>query len=138
LYPLLFTLPGIPSIYYGSEWEIHGKKENGSDQPIRPYIDIEDPPRETEITRLIRKLAEIRSGSRALKYGSYRQICLQYRRPYMFERCCENERIMIAVNISGSAETMNTGSGSMRDMLTGETADMANLEIGPHSARILI
>ena len=27
LYALLFTIPGIPSIYYGSEWGIHGKKE---------------------------------------------------------------------------------------------------------------
>lgn len=26
LYALLFTIPGIPSIYYGSEWGIHGKK----------------------------------------------------------------------------------------------------------------
>jgi len=138
LYPLLFTLPGIPSIYYGSEWEIRGKKENGSDQPIRPYIDIENPPPETEITRLIRKLAAIRSGSRALKYGSYRQLYLQYRRPYVFERCYENERVVIAANISGSAETINIGSGNMLDMLTGETIDMASLVIRPHSARLLV
>ena len=41
LYALLFTLPGVPSVYYGSEWGIKGVKENGSDQGLRPYIDIE-------------------------------------------------------------------------------------------------
>ena len=36
VYTLLFTLPGIPSIYYGSEWGIQGKKVGGNDDPLRP------------------------------------------------------------------------------------------------------
>ena len=31
LYALLFAAPGIPSIYYGSEWGITGKREKNSD-----------------------------------------------------------------------------------------------------------
>ena len=27
IYTMLFTMPGIPCIYYGSEWGIEGKKE---------------------------------------------------------------------------------------------------------------
>ncbi len=40
VYTLLYTLPGIPSIYYGSEWGILGRKEGGNDEPLRPAIDI--------------------------------------------------------------------------------------------------
>ena len=40
LYCLLFTMPGIPSIYYGSEWGIEGRKDSGSDAPLRPAIDL--------------------------------------------------------------------------------------------------
>ena len=42
VYTLLFTLPGIPSIYYGSEWGIQGRKEGGNDDPLRPAVDIEE------------------------------------------------------------------------------------------------
>ncbi|MCL2881079.1 MAG: alpha-amylase family glycosyl hydrolase, partial [Treponema sp.] len=41
LYALLFTLPGVPSVYYGSEWGIRGVKKSNSDQDLRPYIDID-------------------------------------------------------------------------------------------------
>ena len=38
LYTLLFTLPGIPSIYYGSEWGIQGRRGHNSDTELRPKI----------------------------------------------------------------------------------------------------
>ena len=31
IYPLLFTMPGIPGVYYGSEYGIEGDKHNGDD-----------------------------------------------------------------------------------------------------------
>ncbi|MEZ4517460.1 MAG: alpha-amylase family glycosyl hydrolase [Chloroflexota bacterium] len=40
LYGLLFTMPGIPSVYYGSEWGIAGKRTATSDRMLRPAIDI--------------------------------------------------------------------------------------------------
>ena len=39
---LVYTLWGIPSIYYGSEFGIEGKKEWGSDWPLRPCLDLAD------------------------------------------------------------------------------------------------
>lgn len=36
VYTLLYTMPGIPSIYYGSEWAIKGTKQYGSDAQLRP------------------------------------------------------------------------------------------------------
>ena len=39
---LVFGMPGIPSIYYGSEFGIEGRKENGSDDGLRPALRLED------------------------------------------------------------------------------------------------
>jgi glycosidase len=142
LYTLLFTLPGIPSVYYGSEWGIKGIKENNSDHTLRPYIDIENRSSySTWLTEHISKLAIIRQGEKALRYGSYRQIYLDYRRPFVFERSYENERIYIAVNVSAQDEAVNLSAycrGGLLDLLRGELISAAhNVQLKPHSARIL-
>ena len=41
VYALLYFLPGIPSIYYGSEWGIEGRKEGGNDDPLRPALELD-------------------------------------------------------------------------------------------------
>jgi len=142
LYALLFTLPGIPSVYYGSEWGITGVKETGSDHSIRPYIDIDNRfACSTCLTGYINKLILIRKKEKALKYGNYRQIYLEYNHPFIFERCFENERIIIAVNITAHDETIDLGvqcKGGLFDLLRGETVNCFNhIQIKPHSALIL-
>ncbi|MDR1730596.1 MAG: cyclomaltodextrinase [Synergistaceae bacterium] len=142
LYALLFTLPGIPSIYYGSEWGIRGVKENGSDAPLRPYIDIDAPPVTVEgLEDYIRRLAEVRRGHNALKYGSYRRISIQYRRPFVFERSHDGRSVFVAVNINEHADVTNLGAhckGSLIDLLTGERFDGAGqIALSPCSARVL-
>ncbi len=42
LYLLLFTMPGIPSLYYGSEWGIEGLKTLGNDANLRPVLDLKE------------------------------------------------------------------------------------------------
>lgn len=142
LYTLLFTLPGIPSIYYGSEWGICGTKENGSDQLIRPYISIENPPKDIPwLEGFICKLAAIRQEQNALKYGEYRQIYLEYQRPFVFERFYTNERIFIAVNIGNCEETLSLNdyhSGCFIDLLSGERIHSSSaIMITPYWVRIL-
>jgi len=143
LYALLFTLPGIPSIYYGSEWGVRGVKENGSDKPLRPYIDIDNPPfNEFGLEGYISRLADVRCGHTALKYGGYNQISCQYQRPLVFERFYENERIIVAVNIAEHADNLELGgqhNGTFKDLLTDERFRSQGLiPVEPHSARILL
>ena len=38
LYALEFMIPGIPSIYYGSEWGIKGKRNSEGDYELRPCV----------------------------------------------------------------------------------------------------
>ena len=144
LYTLLFTLPGIPSIYYGSEWGITGRKEKNSDQPLRPYIDIDAPPNDVPwLEGHIRKLASIRQGQDALKYGDYRQIYLEYRKPLVIERRHGTERVYVAVNIGGEQECVDLSRehrGSFIDLLSGESIHkhpVNAIPLAPYSARII-
>jgi cyclomaltodextrinase / maltogenic alpha-amylase / neopullulanase len=142
LYALLFTLPGIPSVYYGSEWGIKGIKENGSDSVLRPYIDIENRfVYSTWLTGHISRLISLRQKENALKYGKYKHIYLEYNRPFVFERFWENERIFIAVNIADNDETINLSAHSNSgffDLLREEHIyDSRHIQMKPYSVRIL-
>ena len=142
LYTLLFTLPGIPSVYYGSEWEIKGIKENGADSALRPYIDIENRSAySTWLTGHISKLISLRRKENALKYGDYKHIYLEYNRPFVFERSWENERIFAAVNIADNDETINLSAhsnGGFFDLLQEEHINNSrHIQIKPYGARIL-
>jgi glycosidase len=141
LYTLLFTLPGIPSVYYGSEWGFQGNKEYGSDQNLRPYINIENRSGyDTWLTGHISRLAHIRQNERALRYGGYKHIYWEYNRPFVFERSYE-ERIYVAVNIADHDEIINLSGCSnrgLRDLLQEERIDApGRIQMRPHSARIL-
>ena len=142
LYTLLFTLPGIPSVYYGSEWAVTGIKQNGSDKALRPYINIENSASySTWLTGHINRLVSIRQKEKALKYGSYRQICLDYHRPFIFERCYEDEKIYVAVNIGDSDEAVNLGAYNRTgflDLLSEQKIlNPKRIMLKPYSARIL-
>lgn len=97
---LLFTLPGIPSIYYGSEFGIEGKKETFSDANLRPALSLADCLENTHAVKMmsvIQILTEIRAKHLALSYGKYSQILLTNRQ-YAFARYNEDEYIIVAVN----------------------------------------
>jgi len=142
LYALLFTLPGIPSVYYGSEWGIKGIKEKNSDKAIRPYIDIDNRAAySTGLTGHISKLALIRQREKALRYGKYRQVYLDYQRPFVFERSFENERILVVVNIADNDEAVDLSAscnGRFLDLLLQEyVVDTRYIQVTAHSVRIL-
>jgi len=142
LYTLLFTLPGIPVIYYGSEWGFQGIKEHNSDQSLRPYIDIDKRSSySTWLTELISKLVFLRHREKALKYGDYHHIYLDYKRPFIFLRTYGNERVYIVVNINAQDEVVYIGSHNsygLWDLLNEEhIGDPNQIVLKPYSARIL-
>ena len=69
-YGLLFGMPGIPCIYYGSEWGEEGTKSPDNDYALRPCFDA---PKPNDLTDLIRRLIALRRESDALCSGSYRK-----------------------------------------------------------------
>jgi len=141
LYALLFTLPGIPSVYYGSEWGFKGVKEKYSDRQLRPYINIDNRGSySAPLTGFINRLINIRQNEKALKYGSYKKIHLEYNSPFIFKRCYENDRIIVAVNISGDDGFIDLNahcSCVLTDLLNGENINPQYYGIKPHSVLIL-
>lgn len=108
LYGLLFTIPGIPSIYYGSEWGIAGRKNKGDDAALRPSLKIQAlkesslfPNLKNEIERFIR----IRQNSKALKMGDYRSLHIDHLQ-FAFERKYREETFVVAVNAAQEAKTL--------------------------------
>ena len=57
---LQYTVPGIPSIYYGSEFGIEGNKEYGSDWNLRPALSLKEFNEESELVQLFTKLGRIK------------------------------------------------------------------------------
>ncbi|MBN1602550.1 MAG: cyclomaltodextrinase [Chitinispirillaceae bacterium] len=100
LYILLFTIPGIPSVYYGSEWGIQGRKEGWSDQPMRPYIDISSSLatiKEVPLYKEIRRLIGIRKQLDVLRRGNYSTL-LTASEQYCFIRQLDQQSAVVCVN----------------------------------------
>jgi len=96
-YTLLFTMPGIPSIYYGSEWGIEGDKKKGDgDYALRPAIDIRKMSNPDLIDH-IKILADFRKDSKALQEGIYEEIQVK-NETLVFARVCTDEYAIVALN----------------------------------------
>ncbi len=106
---MLYTLPGIPSIYYGSEFGIEGKKERGSDDSLRPalmYDDYKDSINTNSFTKLISALGKIRQNTPALCYGDYKELELQTTH-FAYERTLDGKSVIVTVNNSDNDVNMN-------------------------------
>ncbi|MBP3913350.1 MAG: alpha-amylase [Lachnospiraceae bacterium] len=118
---LLYTLPGIPSVYYGSEFGIEGRKERFSDDSLRPYIDLNDHANDYEqnpCTALIAALGKIHARYKDdLVRGDYRQLHLTTEQ-YAFAR----GNLIVAVNNSDGETRINVeaSAGCYIGLLTGK------------------
>lgn len=117
IYALLMGMPGIPCIYYGSEWGTKADKSQG-DPALRPAF---DKPEWNELTDWIAQLSKIHSSEKALCYGSFKSVHLTNKQ-CVIERCFEGERVLIAINAdeSGYDAHFNIGCGSLKNLITGE------------------
>ena len=116
---LLYTLPGIPSIYYGSEFAIDGKKDKFSDASLRPALQLEhykEAREQNPCTNLIAKLGEARSRIPALSYGDYRELLLTNRQ-YAFSRSFNEQTAVVTVNNDDSDYVMTVPVGSAAEYI---------------------
>ena len=133
-YGLLFGMPGIPCIYYGSEWGEKGEKTPGNDYALRPCFDA---PKANELTDFIRTLIHIRKNSPALCSGGYENILITNHQ-LIFERRTGEERLLVAINASEHPYTAydNRVSGNYHELITGETGDLeGQCLLPPYSVR---
>lgn len=128
IYALMFGMPGIPCVYYGSEWGVKGRKEDG-DPCLRPAIKL---PEWNDLTEWIAKLAEAKKASEALCYGDFRSVVLTNRQ-CIFERKSEHERVLVAINADSADYTahFDAGCGQAVDLITGEMHDFGGGSLLP-------
>lgn len=111
---LLYTLPGVPSIYYGSEFGIEGRKERGSDDSLRPALNIEDykdAVKTNPCTALIAALGKVRQAVPALSYGNYNELMLTNRQ-FAYARDLDGTRVIISVNNDDAPAGMHLAAGN--------------------------
>ena len=132
IYALCFGMPGIPCVYYGSEWGAKAHKSEG-DPALRACYDA---PVENDLTAWISKLAAAKKASNALNYGDFRSVVLTNRQ-CIFERKTDSERVLVAINADNVPYTahFDAGCGTAVDLITGNTHDFGGgSELPPYSA----
>ena len=128
---LSYTLPGVPSMYYGSEFGIEGKKERWSDDSLRPelnYADYKDAINNNPCTALIARLGKVRQEVKALSYGDYRELMLTNRQ-YAFSRNHDGVSVVVTVNNDDSDFVMTVHAGDAAEYigaLSGEKVSVVN------------
>ncbi len=98
IYALLYAMPGIPCIYYGSEWGTEGTRTNWSDDDLRPCF---SKPEWNSLTDLIQKLNTMRKNYSIFTDGDYQQLYIQNKQ-IAFVRRNESEQIIFLLNIDQS------------------------------------
>ena len=127
LYPLhllLFAMPGVPSIYYGSEWGLAGKRGHGDDSPVRPALVLEQAAGqglEPGLEPVIARLARLRAELPALRRGSYRQLHVAAEQ-FAFLRSGEGQEVIVLLNAADHPAQVTVPApldGEWRDALNG-------------------
>lgn len=120
IYALMFGMPGIPCIYYGSEWGEKAEKHQG-DPALRPCPDA---PVWNDLCEHIRRLADAKKHSDALNYGAFRSVLLTNKQ-CIFERKTDKERVLVAINADDQdfMAHFDAGCGQAQDLITGELHD---------------
>ena len=123
---LLYTLPGKPSIYYGSEFAIEGEKKPYADEILRPELKIEDykdAVNTNENTKRIAALGNMRLNNQWVGEAGYRELLLTNRQ-YAFLREYGDKRLVAIVNNDDNDADINLNiGGRFTELFSGETRD---------------
>jgi hypothetical protein len=144
VYTLMYTMPGIPSIYYGSEYGIQGRKENNSDDNLRPCLYLADMEKEnTSLYKHIVKLGRIYRAYPALRTGEYHTIIIRNQQ-VLFSKEQNGQTVYVALNLSDGEFDLNfnTHMPALVDVIGSRTVDVNNgnayIKMPPFSSMIIV
>ncbi|HJC36187.1 MAG TPA: cyclomaltodextrinase [Candidatus Merdibacter merdavium] len=135
IYALMFAMPGIPCVYYGSEWGAKGDKREG-DPALRVSFEH---PQFNALSEWISALAAVKKHSEALCYGDFQDVLITNRQ-CVFARNSETECVWTLINADSEPYLFHTGAaGKQAYDLIDETvfALTDELVLEPYSARLL-
>lgn len=133
-YGLLFGMPGIPCIYYGSEWGTEGDKKNGDDV-LRPEF---EKPEENALSESVKQMIEVYKKSPALQYGAYKNLTIQNHQ-LIFERKTSDETVLVAVNLDDTEYSIRLEvHGEAEELLLNKAVTIdGSYTIAPYGAAFL-
>ena len=138
IHVMLYTLPGIPSVYYGSEFGIEGRKERFSDDSLRPALNYEDYKTAVETnpcTKLIAALGKIRQNTPALMHGDYKELELQTTH-FAYARVLDGKSVITTVNNGDNDVFMNLEAGSSAEYVGALTGEKVTVNGGRIQVRV--
>ena len=134
MYGILYGMPGIPCVYYGSECGAEGDKSD-NDYKLRPAVGEIDKDKDPALRALIGKLNAVRKAEPALQYGTYEKCVLSNK--YMcFKREKGGDRIYCAYNISDGDVTVRVEEAEGTDLLTGEVRNLNDIYLPPFAVKL--
>ena len=156
-YGALFGMPGIPCVYYGSEWGATGVKGRHDDFDLRPSF---DEPVRNDLSGFVGRLMRLRAGqgckdgldkdasalvAHALSWGDYRNVVITNGQ-LLFGRAAvlgdRAARVLVALNCLGTPSALEAPElvGAFADVLDGGRAVELDgaLGLGPHDVRYLL
>lgn len=145
VYTMLYTMPGVPSIYYGSEFGIEGTRSEHSDYELRPCIDLNNIPNANyDLFNHIIKLGKVRLNLEALKYGKFENASIKNEN-LVYKRFTDNQTVFVAFNLTNHDERIGFDAqynGKLTDVLNDNQIFDANgwteIDMPPYSSRILV
>ena len=144
VYTLMYAMPGIPSIYYGSEYGIYGRKENNSDDNLRPSIHLQDMERENvPLYHHIVKLGRIYRAYPAFRTGTYERISITNQQ-LLFKKVLGEQTVYVALNLSEHdyTFTFTTELEKLVDVMTATPIQVvdgnAEVKMPPYSSMVIV
>ena len=145
VYTMLYTMPGVPSIYYGSEYAVEGKRTWESDYDLRPCLDLNNVPNaNTQLCEHISKLGKVRLALEGLKYGKFENVNIQNEK-LVYKRFTDNQTVFVMFNLTDRGENLGFDSrcnAKLTDVLNGNEVFDCNgwceIYMPPYSTRILV
>ena len=134
MYGILYGMPGIPCVYYGSECGAEGDKSD-NDYKLRPAVGEIDKDKDLALRAFIGKLNAVRKAEPVLQYGTYEKCVLSNK--YMcFKREKGGDRIYCAYNISDGDVTVRVEEAEGTDLLTGEVRNLNDIYLPPFAVKL--
>ncbi len=99
---LQYTLPGVPSVYYGDEIGLQGMKDPFN-RACMPWDNVNE-----KLLRWYRRLGEIRRGCQAFAEGAFIPVYCSHR-TVAYKRVCENSEVLCAVNLDSELARIPLG-----------------------------
>lgn len=97
-----YTLPGVPSLYYGDEAGMQGMRDPFN----RACYDWKN--QNQELIKWYKRLGEIRKGCKAFECGEFIPV-YSHNNTIAYERRCSENRVLIAVNSGNEATDVFVG-----------------------------